>query len=164
MVNDDGRLRGRVPFERWLIKPSSQPVQPAFSSRSEPHRPRREKSLLAGFGDMKRRGLASPDLADALALNLPIRWRPTTMAGSSPEAPPPIEVRPFQQAWSAGAVRWHAPAVPPIASLLSLSLTEADQRVGACTASYVATISYTPSRIGPSPQKNYFPLSHSRKV
>ena len=46
LVNLDGRLRRRVPFERWLIKPSSQPVQPAFSSLSGPTARRREKFAI----------------------------------------------------------------------------------------------------------------------
>ena len=50
LVNLDGRLRRRVPFERWLIKPSSQPVQPAFSSLSGPHCPKARRRVALGLG------------------------------------------------------------------------------------------------------------------
>ena len=43
----------------------------------------REAIILEKKEDMKKRGLASPDLADALALHLPIPWRQLTIAGSS---------------------------------------------------------------------------------
>jgi hypothetical protein len=46
-VNLDGRLRRRVPFERWLIKPSSRPVQPAFSSLTGPTAPPKARKIPA---------------------------------------------------------------------------------------------------------------------